>query len=222
MCSHYQALTDRTAYLRCFGAAPVATDFTVAVDLWPGTMGYFIRRCASTTNAGGNGSGCEVLAGIFGLIPEWTQDLGIARHTFNAPIETVSQSQSFRGAWSQARHCIIAASAIFEPNCQGAKAIATRIVQADAEPLGIAGLWSACQLPQQTIYSYTLLTMKADAHALMRQFRQSTAEKRMLVVLPKERYMDWLNAPHEASMAFMQPYAAQNFRVEIETNEGEK
>lgn len=187
-------------------------------DIWPGNMGYFIRYCPHATDAPQSGSGCESVPGVFGLIPEWTQDLGVSRHTFNAPIETVSQSPSYRDAWSQARHCIIAATAIFEPDCTSTKAVAKRIVQANGEPMGIAGLWSACQLPHQTIYSYAMLTINADKHALMRQFRKSTAEKRMVVLLPKERYMDWLKATTEESMAFMQTYPAQNFRVVNDSN----
>jgi len=209
MCSHYQTLNDRRTYLRCFGMVPQTTE--PLTDVWPGNMGNFIRVCPGTDGHGT--ADCEFVTGVFGLIPEWTQDLGISRHTFNAPCETVGQSPSYKTAWSQARHCIIPASAIFEPNCRAAKAIPTRIVQADGEPMGIAGLWSACQLPHKTIYSYTMLTINADEHALMRQFRKSTAEKRMVVVLPKERYMDWLFATPAQSMAFMQAYPAQYLHI---------
>ncbi len=182
-------------------------------------MGHFIRLQSNTTERRPGQVECEVLPGIFGLIPEWTKDIGISRHTFNAPVETVAQSPSYRGAWMQARHCIIAASALFEPDCRGAKAVPRRIVHADGAPIGIAGLWSACQLPDQTIYSFTMLTINADGHDLMRHFRRSTAEKRMVVVLPPERYMDWLGATPMQSMAFMQAYPAQKLAIADEVPE---
>lgn len=53
-----------------------------------------------------------------------------------------------------------------------------------------------------------MLTINADDHPLMRLFHKSGDEKRMVVVLPPERYQDWLNAPADRSMAFMRPVQA--------------
>jgi putative SOS response-associated peptidase YedK len=53
------------------------------------------------------------------------------------------------------------------------------------------------------VFSYTMLTINADDHPLMRLFHKPTDEKRMVVVLPPERYQDWLQAPAEHSMDFM-------------------
>lgn len=48
-----------------------------------------------------------------------------------------------------------------------------------------------------------MLTINADDHPLMRQFHKPADEKRMVVVLPPERYQDCLEAPAEHSMDFM-------------------
>jgi putative SOS response-associated peptidase YedK len=215
MCSHYQALNDLSTSLRCFEVAP--ENIAANIDIWSGNIGSFIRRRLNDQNDCHSNSRCEIVPGIFGLIPDWTQDIGISKHTFNAPSETAFQSPSYKNAWSQARHCIIAASAIFEPDCKGPKAVPTRIVLSDGEPMGIAGLWSACKLPHKTIYSYALLTINADKHGFMSQFGKRMTEKRMVVVLPKNRYLDWLNATPEESMAFMQAYPAQNFQIATNT-----
>lgn len=39
-----------------------------------------------------------------------------------------------------------------------------------------------------------MLAIKADDHPLLRLFYKPTDEKRMVVILPSERYQKWLNA----------------------------
>ncbi len=74
--------------------------------------------------------------------------------------------------------------------------------------MGIAGLWSVWKSPQGApVFSYTMLTVNADAHPLMNQFHKPTDEKRMVVILPPGRYQDWLEAPVKRSIAFMQKLA---------------
>ncbi|RMR69925.1 hypothetical protein ALP81_200065 [Pseudomonas savastanoi pv. fraxini] len=106
----------------------------------------------------------EVLTGSFGLIPSWSKDSKIARRTYNARSETVAEKPSFRHAWRHAQHCIIPAVAIYEPDWRSGKAIVTRIARADGELLGIAGLWEQWRDPStdQTLHSYTMLTVNAD------------------------------------------------------------
>ena len=51
-----------------------------------------------------------------------------------------------------------------------------------------------------------MLTINAQVHALMQQFDKLADEKRMVVVLPPDRYQDWLEAKPEQSMEFMQMF----------------
>jgi putative SOS response-associated peptidase YedK len=53
-----------------------------------------------------------------------------------------------------------------------------------------------------------MLTVKADEHPLMRMFHKPVDEKRMVVILPPERYQDWLSATPEHSMALIHHSAA--------------
>jgi len=56
----------------------------------------------------------------------------------------------------------------------------------------IAGLWSWWKSPQREVrHSFTVLTINADAHPLMRLFHRPTDEKRMVVILPMDRYDTW-------------------------------
>jgi len=208
MCSHYQALKERERYLRHFGVEPPLDPGKL--DLWPGYVGGFIRRHPHADVGDEAVPAREALPGLFGLVPHWATDTKIARQTFNSRSETASSKPSFRDAWKRAQHCVIPADAIYEPDWRSGKAIATRIEKADGEPMGIAGLWSSWKSPKgEMVHSYTMLTINAEGHGLMQLFHKPTDEKRMVVVLPPERYQDWLRAAPEHSMAFMQPLPAQ-------------
>jgi len=205
MCSHYQALKERDKYFRYFGVAPPVDPSKH--DLWPGYLGAFIRRHPNADVGDAAVPPREAVAGLFGLVPHWSKDTKIARHTFNARSETVAEKPSFREAWKRAQHCIVPADALFEPDWRSGKSVATRIVRADGEPLGLAGLWSSWRSPKgEIVHSYTMLTVNADDHPLMRMFHKPTDEKRMVVILPTNRYQDWLQAPAEHSMEFIRPF----------------
>lgn len=216
MCSHYQAIKERERYFKQFGVFPPAE--IERPDMWPGYRGLMVRRPGATDPHDEATSSLEILPGLFGLIPHWARDLKLARSTYNARSETVAQKPSFRDAWRKAHHCIVPAEAIFEPDWRSGKAVATRISRADGEPMGIAGLWSWWRPPSgEPIWSFTMLTVNADAHALMREFHKPGDEKRMPVILPHGAYQAWLDAPAHASMDFMQPFPAHQLLARPES-----
>ena len=155
-----------------------------------------------------------MLQGSFGLIPGWSKDTKIARGTYNARSETVAENPSFRNAGKHAHHCIIPTAAIYEPDWRSGKAIPTRIERSDGELMGIAGLWERWKHPEgETVHSYTMLTVNADDHEFMRNYHRPEDEKRMVVILPKGLYRDWLAAPAGDSMEFMRRYPADRSAV---------
>lgn len=205
MCSHYEAPT-RVQLLDAFG-----TDSNVQgrLDLWPTYLGPFLRRCAPSEDLDEPAPDLELLTGSFGLIPGWSKDKKIARNTYNARTETVAQKPSYRNAWKRAQHCIIPAAAIYEPDWRTGKPIPTRIVRADGELMGIAGIWERWHTPEgEVLHSFSMLTVNADDHVFMRNYHKPGDEKRMVVILPAGLYSDWLDAPASASMEFMQQYPA--------------
>lgn len=190
MCSHYEAPT-------------------------PGYLGPFLRRSTSVGEMDDEGLGLEVRHGSFGLIPQWSKDTKICRRTYNARSETVAEKPSYRNAWRRAQHCIIPAAAIYEPDWRSGKAVATRIARADGELMGIAGLWEEWRDPnaRQVLHSFTMLTVNADTHEFMRNYHRPEDEKRMVVILPRRLYSDWLKAPVESSADFMRRYPADRLAV---------
>lgn len=149
----------------------------------------------------------ELLVGSFGLIPHCSKDATIARRTYNARSETVHEKPSFQDAWKAARHCIIPAEAIYEPDWRSGKAVPTRITRVDGLPMGIAGIWGTWKSPTgDVVHSYTMLTINADDHPFMRQFHKPEDEKRMVVILDESLYGDWLSAPVLESREFLRQY----------------
>lgn len=198
MCSHYQAVKNRAQFERHFGLLPPTGE--QALEVWPGYPGSFIRLHPHADAGDDAAAAFEAASGAFGLLPHWAKDRTLGRHTYNARTETVANKPSFRDAWARGQHCIIPADAIFEPDWRSGGAVSTRVAQSDGAPMGIAGLWSAWRSPQGEVLSFTMLTVNADAHPLMRHFHKPSDEKRMVVVLPPALYTDWLQADPAQSM----------------------
>lgn len=210
MCVQYHALKSAQDYQRFFGVdQPLAPG---KQDLWPGYEGSFIRRQPHGSD-NELGPAAEACNGLFGLVPHWAGHDRMARNNYNARSESVMEKPSYRDAWTAAQHCIIPAQAIFEPDWRSGHAVSTRIERADGRPMGIAGIWSCWQSPQGLVFSYSMLTINADQHPLMRNFHRPEDEKRMVVVLPEAHYSDWLQAPVAQSQDFLLPYPADALRA---------
>lgn len=213
MCSHFESVKDQQILKRHFRLDDVPDGGKW--DMWPGYLGPFIRRHEFADVGDESVPDREALLGSFGLIPHWATDTKIARQTYNARSETVAVKPSYRDAWKRAQHCIVPADAFYEPDWRSGKAVATRISRADGQPMGIAGLWSRWRSPKgDVLHSFTMLTINAESHSLMRQFHKPTDEKRMVVILPEERYDDWLNIGSEDCANFLNPYPTDNLRAE--------
>ena len=214
MCSHYQSLKEAHHFERSFGVRPPAEPGKH--DLWPSYVGSFIRRHPQPDVGDEAVPHFEALNGLFGLVPHWATDTKIAKSTYNSRSETAAEKPSFRDAWKRGQHCIIPADSIFEPDWRSGKAVPTRIERADGEPMGIAGLWAAWKSPKgEQVHSYTMLTINADRHELMMRFHKPTDEKRMVVVLPRDRYADWLSAKPAESMDFMRQFPAEQLSRQL-------
>jgi len=207
MCSHYQGMKERDRYRRHFGVEPPAD--LGKYDLWPGYSGSFIRHHPQADVGDEAVPELEALPGLFGLVPHWSVDTKITKATYNARRETVASKPSFRDAWRWAQHCIIPAEAFFEPDWRSGRAVPTCISRKDGAPMGIAGLWSKWTSPQgETIHSYTMLTINAEHHPLLRLMHKPADEKRMVVILAEDDYSRWLDADASVSGRYMRPYPA--------------
>lgn len=209
MCSHYEAPETE----RLIAGYRVAPEGQFKIDLWPCYEGPFIRL-RNDESAEEEVPELEAVVGQFGLLPFWAKARSLGRNTYNARTETVATKPTYRIAWREAKHCIIPAAAIYEPDWRTGKSVPTRISRTDGGIMSIAGLWERWKTPDGELHSYTMLTVNADDHALMQNFHKPGSEKRMVVILPNGLIQDWLRAPAERSMDFMRPYPADRLQAE--------
>lgn len=139
----------------------------------------------------------------FGLVPSWAKDAKLARNTYNARSETVSERPSYRAAWKQRRLCVIPAECIYEPCYATGKPVRWRIERADGRPFGIAGLWERTQKVGLPTWSMTMLTINANEHPMMSRFHAPGDEKRSVVVLEDDAWDEWLSAKAEPDLRDM-------------------
>jgi putative SOS response-associated peptidase YedK len=132
----------------------------------------------------------------FGLIPSWAKDDKISRHTYNARSETAAEKPSYRAAWRQRQYGLVLVDNFYEPSYESGRAVRWKIELASGDPFGIACLLDRWTDPAsgELVVSFSMLTVNADDHPVMRQFHKSGDEKRTPVIIPPELHDTWLGA----------------------------
>lgn len=146
MCARYDPVTRPDRFKTVFGTAlPMQPDTgsgsrqvgASSLEVFPMQMAPIVRATADGLVSGDAApedaevAHHEAVWACFGLIPSWTKDRSIARHTYNARSESVATKPSFRTSWARYQHCIIPAESITEPLSQSGKASPTRSVVQD-------------------------------------------------------------------------------------------
>ncbi|MGR2662501.1 SOS response-associated peptidase [Chromobacterium haemolyticum] len=152
-----------------------------------------------------------LLLASYGFIPKSHLPPGVRLTTMNARAETVGEKPTYKVAWRKAQLCLVPMQAFFEPCYETGKAVRTRISRADGEPFAVAGMWREWQEPDGVVsHAFTQITINADDHPLMRRMHKPGDEKRSLVVLPRERFGDWLACREpELARAMLAPFPAE-------------
>lgn len=178
--------------------------FNFPDEAFPGYLAPIVRESHAV-----NGE-IECVPAMFGMVPHWG-DAKLARQTYNARTESVATKPSFRNAWKRNQFCIVPADSVFEPNYESGKPVRWRISHADGKSLGIAGIWEwkSSGPDGLPLLSFSMLTINADEHALMRRFHKPGEEKRMLVMLEPHQYLDWMQGALVNDEAVYQPYPAE-------------
>jgi len=136
----------------------------------------------------------QLLVGTYGMVPKRKMPPG-AKHfsTMNARAETIGTLRSYSKAWHETQLCLLPTRRFYEPNYESGKAEKWAIGMADDAPFCVAGLWRAWEEENGAFsFSFTQITVNADEHPLMKRFHKPGAEKRSLVIVPRESYRDWL------------------------------
>lgn len=208
MCTNYAA-ARRDQLFRHFGVEP--PDSPWRDEIYRDYDAPIIR-----STAGGDRE--SLLAG-FGMvprrkIPEHVRDYD----TMNSRTESVATKRSFSRAWKDCQFCLIPAEMVYEPRYPALPAYGTPSYEAElrkatrakserwgihlasGEPFAVAGLWRSWDEPDgPPSHTFTMLTVNADKHPLLKQFHKHLAadsspnEKRAVVILLPDQYDDWLS-----------------------------
>ena len=182
MCTNY-VTTVRDEIRQRLNLDPPTFDYEP--ELWPGYKGPMLI------------GEFEWRLAMFGLVPYFSKDGKDFRRTYNARAETVDEKPTYRGPWRRRQFALVPMTCFFEPNYESGKPVRWRIERQDSDAFTIAAIWDTWK-PQgskdERLHSFSLLTINADQHRLMRRFHKPGDEKRSLVVIPPDRRQEWLQA----------------------------
>lgn len=138
-------------------------------NVHPRTPGPFLRAADS---------GAELVVGQWGLIPFFAKVANLPYSTNNARAEELSAKPTFRDPWKRGQRCIIPAVSFDEPCWETGKNVWWRFRRADGALWGLAGLWNTWldKTTGELVESYTMLTLNADEHPLMRRMHKPEAD----------------------------------------------
>lgn len=116
----------------------------------------------------------EFAVGQWALIPHFAKSAKLPYQTNNARSEELAAKASYRQPWLRSQRCIIPARSFDEPCWETGRNVWWRFRRSDGDPWGLAGLWNTWTDPTtgEVLESYTMLTISADAHPLMRRMHK--------------------------------------------------
>jgi len=199
MCANYVPVTAADRLLAFFGVERDRSE--PPHDVFPVGLAPFIRLRPGTLD--------ELICddGVFGMLPHFATEVAYGRRTYNARTETVAKLASFRHAWAANQRCVIPAETLYEPSYETGKAVRWRISLPDNRPMGIAGLYREWTAPDgHPMMSFTMLTVNADEHPVMKRFHKPGDEKRMVVILEPDEYLPWLTCSNASASRFFKQY----------------
>jgi putative SOS response-associated peptidase YedK len=179
------------------GQGPLPADYNVA----PTKEVYVVRHKRERDAEGAltGGGHRELRAVRWGLVPSWAKDTSIGNRLLNARVESLTEKPAFRRA-AASRRCLVPADGWYEwaarldrPGKQP-----FFITPADGSVLAMAGLWEVWGEGADRLYTCTVVTAPA-------QGALTEIHDRMPLVLPRERWADWLDPARDDVATLAQP-----------------
>jgi putative SOS response-associated peptidase YedK len=140
----------------------------------------------------------------WGLVPPWAQDLRGGARMINARAETVATSPAFAPSFAR-RRCLVPADGWYEWVRTGKQKQAYYMTPADNSPLAFAGLWS---MWGNEVLTCTIVTTAALGGL-------ARVHDRMPLILPRQRWADWLAGGGDPVEMLRPPTAAELDTVAI-------
>ena len=125
----------------------------------------------------------------WGLIPAWSKNELYGSKMINARIETVTTKPSFKNLIPKNR-CIVLSDGYYEWKQDGGRKVPFFIQKKDGGLMFFAGLWTTWSIPSKRIFTYTILTTKAQKDI-------SAIHERMPVLFDKSKAEMWINLDNQ-------------------------
>ena len=212
MCNRYLS-PDEATIRRNWSLRTARTGWS-ETSMYPRATGSFLRRQADEN---------VLVLGQWGLIPSFATARTLKYATHNARSETIATKPSFRQAWARQQRCIIPAVSFDEPCWETGHNVWWRFTRTDGTPWGLAGLWDRWCDPAsgEVLESYTLLTLNADAHPLMRRMHKpdprlppEAQDKRSVLVIEAQDVDTWLTGSLAEARSLVRLAPETVFRAE--------
>ena len=148
-----------------------------------------------------DGTGRQLRALSWGLLPSWSKDPSVGFRAPNARCETVAAKPAFRAAFRKHR-CLIPASGFYEWKTVGARKQPILFRPRDGL-FAFAGLWDNWRGGDGTILdTFTILTTTANEVV-------TPIHDRMPVILDHADYGTWLDSATPGLVKLLRPYRAE-------------
>jgi putative SOS response-associated peptidase YedK len=207
MCGRYAAsrspddLVVQFEAVRAEGQPPLPADFNVAP-----TKDVYVVRHKKERDAEGAATGGghrELRAVRWGLVPSWAKDPSVGNRLLNARVESLTEKPAFRTS-ARSRRCLVPADGWYE----WAKRLDKPgkqpyfITPQDGSVLAFAGLWEVWGKGDDRLYTCTVVT--APAVGALQEIHE-----RMPLLLPPDRWSDWLDPARDDVGALTEPTPPQ-------------
>ena len=186
-------------------------------EVFPRGQGPFVRSAREAPEAGR-----ELVVGQWGLVPWFAKTPKLTYSTNNARAEELAAKATFKHPWARGQRCIIPAVSFDEPNWESGKNVWWRFRRADGQLWGLAGLWNTWtdKTTGEIVESYTMLTLNADDHPLMRRMHkpdpklgQDQQDKRSVVPIELADLDTWLGGTREEASKLLRLAPAETFEA---------
>jgi putative SOS response-associated peptidase YedK len=153
-------------------------------------------------------------------VPWFAKSPKLTYSTCNARSEELADKATFKDPWKHGKRCIIPAWSFDEPNWESGRNVWWRFRRVDGAPWGLAGLWNTWtdKASGELVESYTMLTINADEHPLMRRMHKpdpklaaDRQDKRSVIPVEFEDVDLWLHGTQAEARTLLRLSAAQLF-----------
>jgi len=127
----------------------------------------------------------------WGLIPAWSKNELYGSKMINARIETVTTKPSFKSLIPKYR-CIVLSDGYYEWKQIGGRKVPFFIQKQDGGLMLFAGLWTTWSVSSKRVFTYTILTTKAQGNI-------SAIHDRMPTLIDKAKAEMWINLDNKFS-----------------------